>query len=97
MMLNLLPTWRNAMLCRDDTFVVVNQSKAHKDEIPKVFDLPKLHDIDLFEVSVDELQHHFSGGSFTSYEYIAFCLEQIRKVSRSWRPAVFIAQRQAKD
>ena len=96
-MLNLVPTWCNVMLCKDDTFVVVNQPKVCKDEVSQVFKLPKLHDIDLFEVSVDELQHHFSSGSFTSQEYISFCLEQIRRVSRSLQPLTSTALWKVKD
>jgi hypothetical protein len=36
--------------------------------------------IDLFEISIDELQAHYSGKRLTSAEYVAICLERIRKV-----------------
>lgn len=51
-----------------------------RDKIPEVFELSKCNGLDLFEVTVDELQHHFSTGTLTSVQYTTFCLENIRKV-----------------
>lgn len=42
--------------------------------------LPRCNGYDLFEINVDELQHLFSIGSLTSFQYTSFCLERIRRV-----------------
>lgn len=69
--------------CHPEPFVIVDQPNSQcRDKIPDVFELPKLHGLDLFETSVDELQHHLSIGSFDSVAYTEFCLENIRKVSQ---------------
>lgn len=54
-----------------------------RDELPSVFEIPKLGDLDLFETSVDEIQHLYSTGQLDSTKFTAFCLENIRKVRRS--------------
>jgi hypothetical protein len=51
--------------------------------IPAVFQLKPLNSIDLFEVSLTDLQGHLMNGSFTSVDYIRFCLERIRQVCNS--------------
>lgn len=80
-MFDFLPSWNKASAPKDDSFVIVDNKKVTlKDEIPEVFKLPKCNGLDLFEITVDELQHHFSDGSLTSVQYTAFCLENIRKV-----------------
>lgn len=72
-----------------DDFVVVPSHRAQSQgDIPDVFQLPAFHGIDLFEISIDELQHHFSSGSLTSWEYTRMCLKRIQKVRKRlcWRP-----------
>lgn len=49
-------------------------------KIPDVFRMHPLHDIELFEVSVEELQAYLANGSFTSVDYVKFCLERIQQV-----------------
>lgn len=64
-----------------EAFVVVDRPLyATKDPVPEPFQLPKHNGLDLFEVTIDELQYHFSSGSLTILEYTKFCLEAIRKV-----------------
>lgn len=65
----------------DADFVVVPDHQAQtQGDIPKAFHLPVFRGIDLFEISIDELQHHFSSGSLTSWEYTRICLKRIQKV-----------------
>ncbi|KAK5070586.1 hypothetical protein LTS08_004416 [Lithohypha guttulata] len=65
-----------------ESFVIVDQPNSQcRDKIPEVFELPKLCGLDLFETSVDELQHYLSIGSFDSVAYTQFCLENIRKAN----------------
>jgi amidase len=47
-------------------------------DMPSIFRLPKLKGHDLFEVTVDEIQHLYSAGAFTAEEYVQFCLGQIQ-------------------
>lgn len=80
-MFDFLPSWSKATASKDDSFVLIDEKKVVlKDEIPEVFKLHKCNGLDLFEVTVDELQHHLSNGNLTSVQYTAFCLENIRKV-----------------
>lgn len=66
-----------------DGFVVVpSHRERSQGDIPDVFQLPAFRGIDLFEISIDELQHHFSSGSLTSWEYTRICLKRIQKVRR---------------
>lgn len=69
-----------AMSMLVEAFVVVDNPNTFKDAIPAVFETSKCNGVDVFEISVDEIQHCFSIGSFSSHQYAAFCLEQIRKV-----------------
>ena len=69
-------------LGQQDAFVVVESSVSiHDDTVPNVFQLQKCNGVDVFEVSVDELQHHLSCGDFDSLTYVKFCLENIRKTN----------------
>lgn len=87
-MFNLFSTQSKATTSKDDSFVLVDNElfkTKHRDKIPEVFELPKCNGLDLFEVTVDELQHHFSSGTLTSVQYTKFCLENIRKVGSRCR------------
>jgi len=82
----------------DDDFVVVPDQQARSQgEIPDAFQMPAFRGIDLFEISIDELQHHFSSGSLTSWEYTRICLKRIQKVrsrlSIAWQPLANVLQR----
>ena len=46
--------------------------------MPNVFRLPSLRGHDLYEVSIDELQHYYSSGAFDSEQYTQFCLDRIQ-------------------
>lgn len=66
------------------SFVHVDSpSKNFRDSQPSVFDVTKLNDIDLFEVTVEEIQHYYSNGQLDAVTYTCFCLENIRKVRGS--------------
>lgn len=52
-----------------------------REKIPSVFHMEMLNSVDLFEMSIAELQSHLSRGrSFTSEDYVNFCFERIRRV-----------------
>ena len=66
-----------------DDFVMVASNTRHKqlsDDIPVPFQLQLCQGLDLREVTVDELQHHYSRGDLDAYTYTKYCLENIRKV-----------------
>lgn len=69
---------------KDDFVIVDDHLSRPRDKIPSVFELTNCSGLDLFEVTVDELQHHFTSGDLTSVQYTAFCLESIRKVGHSY-------------
>lgn len=72
---------RASARAEDEKFVLVEKSAAMQDQqIPEVFRLSQCNGLDLYEVTVDELQHHFSSGSLDSVTYTKYCLENIRKV-----------------
>lgn len=52
-------------------------------DIPPVFLLERLESIDLFEITIQDLQRHLSNGSFTSKQYVEFCLSRIQQVCDS--------------
>lgn len=65
----------------DDYFVVVDEkAPASQDDLPEIFRLPDCRDHNLYEITVDELQHLFSSEALTSVDYTKFCLERIQKV-----------------
>lgn len=63
-----------------DTMGVVARSVQELADVPHIFRLPKLNGLDLFEVTVDQLQDHYRKGRLTSTGYVRFCLERIRAV-----------------
>ncbi|KIX05563.1 uncharacterized protein Z518_06435 [Rhinocladiella mackenziei CBS 650.93] len=50
-------------------------------ELPEIFRLPTCNGHDLYEVSVDELQHLLSSGALSSVEYVKFCLARVQKIN----------------
>ena len=64
-----------------EEFVMVDESRSLQPKTPTIFQLPKLNGYDLFEVTVDELQHLYSSGAFTSEEYTQLCLDRIQAVN----------------
>jgi hypothetical protein len=62
-----------------EEFLLVHGYKPpSQPEMPSVFRIPKLKGHDLFEVTVDEIQHLYSSEAFTAEEYVQFCLDQIQ-------------------
>lgn len=57
-----------------------------QDGVPRVFRLERFKKLDLYEITVDQLQHLFSEGRLTSVEYVRSCLNRIQKVSMPQRP-----------
>lgn len=64
------------------SIIMAAQEKQRYDEMPVQFLLDNLNGHDLYEATVADLRHHLLAGSFTSVEYVKFCLERIRKVGR---------------
>ncbi|KAH0848924.1 hypothetical protein AYO21_08744 [Fonsecaea monophora] len=65
-----------------DGFVVLSKpTGSSQDELPEVFRLPLYNGLDLYEVSVDELQHLYSTEALSSVEYVKFCLERVQKTN----------------
>lgn len=65
----------------EGAFTIIRRKAKQPTDIPPVFHLPKLNGHDLFEVSVDELQHLLSSQAFTSEELTQQCLDRIQAVN----------------
>jgi hypothetical protein len=74
------PTGHQRLASHD--FVVISESqKALQNEMPEVFRLPSCSGHNLYEISVDELQHLFTTGDLTSVQYVQFCLDRVQRVT----------------
>ncbi|KAK4934876.1 hypothetical protein LTR10_023972 [Elasticomyces elasticus] len=63
-------------------YVMVAKSRTPaQDEMPEVFRLPSFKGHNLYEITVDELQHLFSSGALTSVQYVQFCLDRVQRVN----------------
>ena len=62
------------------SFIFVESAQPSQPNMPEVFHLPKLKGYDVFEISVDEIQHLYSSYAFTSSDYTRFCLNRIQAV-----------------
>ena len=52
-----------------------------QESIPPPFRLEHLNSVDLYEITIPEIQQHYKLGTFTAAEYVQYCLERIRLVS----------------
>ncbi|KAL9632051.1 MAG: hypothetical protein Q9164_005551 [Protoblastenia rupestris] len=59
----------------------LRRSGLSQHAVPDVFQLPLLQSLDLYEVTVRELQQHFANGDLTSVEYVGYCLERIQNIN----------------
>lgn len=50
--------------------------------VPSAFRMPQCGSLDLFEITIEELQSLMSSGQLTAEQYAEFCLERIRQVRR---------------
>ncbi|CAL8582721.1 hypothetical protein XPA_008369 [Xanthoria parietina] len=50
-------------------------------KVPKVFQMPPLGSLDLYEVTIKDLQQYMSSGQLSSHGYVTYCLERIRVVN----------------
>ena len=64
-----------------DDFVLVNLGRKTQPHMPPIFRLPNLKGHDLFEITVDKLQHLYSSGAFSAIEYTQFCLDRIQRIN----------------
>lgn len=54
-----------------------------REELSPQFWPGKLNGQEVYEATIDDLQHHLSNRNFTSVEYVGFCLDRVRKVGGS--------------
>ena len=55
-----------------------------QDNVPDVFRMPLLGSLDLYEVTVKDLQQYMSKAELSSQDYVSYCLERIRSVRLPW-------------
>ena len=55
--------------------------RVSQQNIPHLFRLHELKNLDLYESSVEEIQQHLSENRFTSVNYVSFCLQRIHDVN----------------
>jgi len=60
--------------------MLLKSGLSQQHNVPEIFRLPALKSIDLYEVTVEDLQHHMSHGKLTAVDYVTYCLERIRVV-----------------
>ena len=48
----------------------------------KIFRLPTLKSLELYEITMEELQNHMSHGNLISIDYVTFCFERIRQIDQ---------------
>ena len=65
----------------EQDFIMVTTERWTQPEMPSIFHLQTLKGHDLFEITVDELQHLYSSKAFTSREYTQFCLDRIQAIN----------------
>jgi amidase len=65
-----------------DGFVMIDSTQASQPEMPAIFELPKLNGHDMFEISVDQVQHLYSSNAFSAVEYTKFCLNRIQATNQ---------------
>ena len=58
----------------------LNRSVFSQQDVPDKFHVQSLKGIELYEVSVENLQRYLTEGHFSSVDYVRFCLERIRCV-----------------
>lgn len=65
----------------DDDFVLLpDPPRTSQDEFPEIFRLLLCNGYDLYEASIDQLQHLFSSGALSAAHYVQFCLDRVQKV-----------------
>lgn len=64
----------------DVYFVVSDRKRPDQKGIPDVFHVPQCDGNDIYELSVDEIQHLLSIEVMTSVFFVKHCLERIRRV-----------------
>jgi len=57
-----------------------SQGPASQQDILPTFRVPLLRGLDLYEITIDELQHCLANKRFTSVDLTHFCLERIHCV-----------------
>ncbi|KIW09981.1 hypothetical protein PV08_11757 [Exophiala spinifera] len=63
-------------------FVMISETQsAAENDMPEIFRLPACQGHNLYEISVDELQHLFTSGSLSSADYVQFCLDRIQRIN----------------
>ena len=58
-----------------------SRSDLSEDNVPEIFRLRPFKSLNLYEVTVEELQQYMSNGDMTSVEYVTYNLERVHAVS----------------
>ncbi|EXJ54605.1 hypothetical protein A1O7_09946 [Cladophialophora yegresii CBS 114405] len=61
----------------DGNFIVL----PDQNDMPEVFRMPYCNNLNLHEISVDELQHHYASGALSTSDFVKFCLDRIQKIN----------------
>lgn len=64
----------------NDTVLIPSPSDASQSAMPDVFRMNPCNNLNLHEISVDELQFHYASGALSAVEYVRYCLDRIQKV-----------------
>lgn len=65
----------------EEAFVMLQDKQLSPPTVPRAFHLPRLKGHDIFEITVDEVQHLYSSHAFTAVDYTEFCLDRIQSVN----------------
>ena len=65
----------------EEVFVMLQDKQVSQPAVPRAFHLPRLNGHDMFEITVDEVQHLYSSHAFTAVDYTGFCLDRIQSVN----------------
>ena len=60
---------------------MIQNKRVSQPTVPRAFHLPSLNGHELFEITVDEIQHLYSSQAFTATDYTQFCLDGIQSVN----------------
>ena len=58
----------------------LSRTEASQQHVPQQFQVQLLKGVDLFEMTIEELQRCLTDRRFTSVDFVKFCLERIHSV-----------------
>lgn len=60
--------------------VNTREKNISQHRVPEPFRMPLFQSLDLYEITVEELQRYMASGWISSLHYVTYCLERIRLV-----------------